>query len=187
MFWVSSHDLCGRSVLITAISSPTRNTGNIGNRIQTERVGSFQTWNRLGTRLGTPGRLTQTKQHLIALGGWSSFRRQQKCKEQRTVPSPHVSMHDTDAGGGSLVQFVAVCVGARRAAAGQRGSRGAVITPRAKVNLDAGNEGKDRETHLRNDSDWEQAGRDFRDSGAGFGVVRGLKHAFVALASVKKK
>jgi hypothetical protein len=49
VFWISSSDLYGRIVLIVAIYSTTRNTGNSGNRVETAGVGlgshAEQTWN----------------------------------------------------------------------------------------------------------------------------------------------
>jgi hypothetical protein len=49
LFWISWSDLYGRNALIIAIYPTTRSTGNIGNRIETARVGlgphAEQTWN----------------------------------------------------------------------------------------------------------------------------------------------
>src|SRR5258708_29571883 len=49
VFWITCHDPYGRGGLLIAICSTTRNTGNIGNRIEASRVGLDshveQTWN----------------------------------------------------------------------------------------------------------------------------------------------
>ena len=54
VFWISGYHPYGRSGLVMAISSTTRNTGNIRNRIEASRVGHGthveQAWNT-GNRL----------------------------------------------------------------------------------------------------------------------------------------
>ena len=54
VFWIACHDPCGRSALLIAIYSTTRNTGNIRNSIEKTQLGSDFPWNKTGNTENAP-------------------------------------------------------------------------------------------------------------------------------------